>query len=160
MIWLALLILDVSLWSSPTLYCCLRASATAMIHHPCPTAHALTHALTHAVRRVLSIHINALEERFKEIVMVNPSPLVPHLFFPDRWIIVYYWSPVKFSRVPIHLLKGTKQTPLSHFSSFSALTAELFNSAAHTRETYLSLIRLLVFEALLITKLAQNAVWL
>lgn len=126
-----------------------------------PHVHARTHALTHAVRGALSIRINALEERFKEIVMVNPSPLLPHLFFfPDRWIIVYYWSPVKFSHVPIHLLKGTKQTPLSHFSSLSALTAEQFKSAAHTRETYLSLIRLLVFEALLITELAQNAVWL
>lgn len=46
-------------------------------HHP---LHAGAHTRAQrCCRRTLSIHINALEERFKETA--NPSPLLPRLFF-------------------------------------------------------------------------------
>lgn len=93
-------------------------------------------------------------------------------FFPSfstRMNIVYYWSLVykkkkekKNSRIsPLTFWLGLNRHLWANSALFfSALTAEQFNSAAHACETYLSLIRLLVFQALLITKLAQSAVFI
>lgn len=69
-------------------------------------ARAHARARTHALRGALSIRIDALEERFKEIVMVNPSPLLPHLFFPRQMNNSFLLIPSKILTCPHSPFKG------------------------------------------------------